>query len=92
MALCEAFFLFSSSCWNGPFKLVIESESTNAIKWVMSLGKAPWRFRSIIQQIKFLKTQVSCWYISHTCKEENSYTNRLAKDGVFRKDSLIQVF
>ncbi|XVF65299.1 hypothetical protein PTKIN_Ptkin09bG0237200 [Pterospermum kingtungense] len=74
----------AASQWASSHNLIIESDSTNAVKWVLNPGTVPWQVRCIILQIEFFKTKVQNWSIVHTHREANDVADNLAKDGVFR--------
>ncbi|XVF77486.1 hypothetical protein PTKIN_Ptkin14bG0048100 [Pterospermum kingtungense] len=45
MAIKEAFELFIGSRWANDFRLAIESDSANVVKWINNPHAIPWRFR-----------------------------------------------
>ncbi|EOY23054.1 Uncharacterized protein TCM_015057 [Theobroma cacao] len=71
MAIKEAFLIFSVSRWKNNHKLLIESDSSNAVKWIKHPDGAPWRMRKLILQTKKLKREVEGWEIQHVRREAN---------------------
>ncbi|OMP02587.1 hypothetical protein CCACVL1_02751 [Corchorus capsularis] len=55
LAVREAFLIFSASSWANLNPVVIESDSSNTVKWVQNPSFAPWRFRQIMMKIETLK-------------------------------------
>ncbi|XVE82185.1 hypothetical protein DITRI_Ditri15bG0127000 [Diplodiscus trichospermus] len=45
IAIREAFIIFASSRWVQNHALIIESDSLNAVKWVLNPNSTPWRLR-----------------------------------------------
>ncbi|XVE58756.1 hypothetical protein DITRI_Ditri04bG0194700 [Diplodiscus trichospermus] len=52
IAIREAMAIFIVSCWAKTSSLIIESDSRNAINWVLNPKSAPWKWRSIISDIE----------------------------------------
>ncbi|EOY03770.1 Uncharacterized protein TCM_018948 [Theobroma cacao] len=48
MVVKEAFLIFFVSRWNKNHKLLIGSDSSNAVKWTKHPNSAPWRMRQLI--------------------------------------------
>lgn len=77
--------LFIQSKWADKYRLVIESDSTNGVKWVKEPNSVPWRFKKWMLQIEAFKRKVSGWQIKHVLREGNKDTDTLAKEGVNRE-------
>ncbi|XVF83577.1 hypothetical protein PTKIN_Ptkin16aG0500400 [Pterospermum kingtungense] len=65
LAIREAFILFLSSPWLNRCTLIVESDSRNAVNWVLKPESAPWRWRNIINHVESLKAQVKDWRVVH---------------------------
>ncbi|XVF82519.1 hypothetical protein PTKIN_Ptkin16aG0055800 [Pterospermum kingtungense] len=92
LAAREAFIIYSDSQWAQSYKLLIESDSLNVVKWIKDPSSSPWRFRTIISFIENLKLKICDWSIDHVLREANSLADGLAKNGVYRGDELIAHF
>ncbi|XVF82522.1 hypothetical protein PTKIN_Ptkin16aG0056100 [Pterospermum kingtungense] len=79
LSVREGFLLFISSQWVVSHKLIIESDSINALKWVLNPTPVPWRIKHMISHIENLKLFVVMWSICHTLREANSVADNLAK-------------
>ncbi|XVF49796.1 hypothetical protein PTKIN_Ptkin04bG0044400 [Pterospermum kingtungense] len=89
LAIREVFVLFMESPRVSNSSLVIESDSRNAIKWVINPESVPWKARQISNHIENLKQKGLVWRIVYMYRESNSVADRLAKDGVNRSSDLI---
>ncbi|XVE65734.1 hypothetical protein DITRI_Ditri08aG0023100 [Diplodiscus trichospermus] len=63
MAIREAFILFATSRWVQSCSLIIESDSTNAVNWILKPKEAPWRLRKFINYIENLKALIRDWSV-----------------------------
>ncbi|XVF57150.1 hypothetical protein PTKIN_Ptkin06aG0180900 [Pterospermum kingtungense] len=88
----EAFNVFAASQWVSSHELIIESESSNAVKWALNPGIAPWQVRHVILHIEVLKSKVPNWSIVQVLREGNAGTDKLAKDGVYRNEPFIKIY
>ena len=52
LAVREALRIFAASKWVSSHKLIIESDSSNAIKWVRHPQDAPWAMKNYISHIE----------------------------------------
>ncbi|XVF41915.1 hypothetical protein PTKIN_Ptkin01aG0319200 [Pterospermum kingtungense] len=87
----EAFVLFLASPWASNCALVIESDSTNAVKWVNHPQTAPWRLRKWVVHIENLKLQPIEWKVVHILRERNGIADGLAKAGVSRASDFVEI-
>ncbi|XVF57447.1 hypothetical protein PTKIN_Ptkin06aG0206200 [Pterospermum kingtungense] len=92
LAIREAFMLFDANHWTSSFNLIIESDSSNAVGWVLNPSSGPWNVRSIIFQTEFFKTKIPNWAIIHTRREGNEEADKLAKEGAFSLTSGLHWF
>ncbi|XVF83529.1 hypothetical protein PTKIN_Ptkin16aG0496200 [Pterospermum kingtungense] len=90
LVIREAYILFTASQWSHSHKLVIESDSSNVVKWVSYPSIAPWAMRRFFNQIEALKSGVQNWRVIHVNRERNFMANTLAKEAVLREDELIE--
>lgn len=65
MAVREAFTIFSASRWKDNYKLLMESNSGNTVKWTTHPDTAPWRMRKVVLQLESLKEGLEGWEIQH---------------------------
>ncbi|XVE77075.1 hypothetical protein DITRI_Ditri13aG0032800 [Diplodiscus trichospermus] len=89
MAIKEALSIYFSFQWVNSHRLIIESDSSNEVKWVTNPTSVPWRLRWIVVQIENLKLQFSNWTIKHVLREANELANSLAKSGVHRLEDMV---
>ncbi|XVE83990.1 hypothetical protein DITRI_Ditri16bG0133100 [Diplodiscus trichospermus] len=92
LAIKEAMMIFSGSGWANTHELIIESDSTNAIKWVLHPQNSPWKWRKFIAQIELLKNGKYKCQFSHVLRENNEVADGLAKAGVSRTVDYIAVY
>ncbi|EOY13586.1 Uncharacterized protein TCM_032186 [Theobroma cacao] len=92
MAVREALLTYSVSRWKENHKLLIESDSSNAVKWTNHPDTAPWRMRKLILQMGRLKREVEGWEIRHVRREANQRTDTLAKEGVQLQSAILRTF
>lgn len=62
-------------------KLVIESDSTNSIKWAGGLKRPPWRLPALVRKIKELISGLEVSFV-HVRRTTNGLTDFFAKNGV----------
>ncbi|XVE77290.1 hypothetical protein DITRI_Ditri13aG0050500 [Diplodiscus trichospermus] len=91
MAIREASILFISSPWSLTHKLIIESDSANAVKWVLNSKDVPWRVRKWATHIENRKAKVKDWSIVHVLREGNCTTDALAKEEVSKATDFVEV-
>ncbi|WRX25035.1 Ribonuclease H domain - like 10 [Theobroma cacao] len=82
LAIKEAFLLFAASPWVNSYVLIIESDSSNAVRWILKPYDSPWKFCNIIRHIENLKSKVGSWKIQHFPRSGNNLVDKLAKDGI----------
>ncbi|KAK6276208.1 hypothetical protein POUND7_005917 [Theobroma cacao] len=76
-AIWKALQMFVASRW-APIKVILESDSTNTIKWVLVLSFA-WNLRFIIIQIEYFKATINSWEIVKIPRSANDVADSLAK-------------
>lgn len=59
-------------------RLVVESDFLNAISWVSSSSKPPWRFHFYLNESKCLASTFQVEF-KHVCHSENSFASCLVK-------------
>ena len=89
LAIREALRIFAASKWVSSHRIIIESDSSNAVKWVLHPQGAPWTMKNQISHIETLKGLVIGWDIVHTPRECNEIADALAKSGVTRTSDLL---
>ena len=89
LAVREAMRLFISSCWATSHKLIIESDSSNVVKWIRNPQSVPWSMKRIISHIVVLKVQIKECDVMHILRECNDMADGLAKAGVSRSNNLM---
>ncbi|XVF62977.1 hypothetical protein PTKIN_Ptkin09bG0051900 [Pterospermum kingtungense] len=65
LVIKEAFVLFAESQWARSHKLIVESDSSNAVSWSNHSTNAPWAMRQYINQIECLKGNIRGWEVAH---------------------------
>ncbi|XVF70381.1 hypothetical protein PTKIN_Ptkin11bG0157200 [Pterospermum kingtungense] len=73
------------------YKLLVESDSTNVVKWISKPNSVPWRLKWIINKIENLKPGIPNWSVKHTLCKANDIADSLVKAGVNRGDDYILV-
>lgn len=68
--------------------IIIESDSSTAVSWVLSRDKRPWRLINELNLIDFLMKEVNCVEIRHIYRESNSFADLLANEGCERQEPL----
>ncbi|EOY32630.1 Uncharacterized protein TCM_040642 [Theobroma cacao] len=76
------FFFFVACSWAGTHELIVESDSSNVVKWINNPPFAQWRTRSVSCLINNLKCKFLKWKVVHTPRSMNQLVDCLAKDGV----------
>ncbi|XVF45785.1 hypothetical protein PTKIN_Ptkin02bG0234500 [Pterospermum kingtungense] len=89
LAIREAFLVFIASPLVVDKKLIIESDSQNAVSWVNVPSSAPWRVFNFINHIEALKMQVIDWKVNHVFREMNEVADNLAKEAIYRLSDMI---
>ncbi|XP_021296093.1 uncharacterized protein LOC110425486 [Herrania umbratica] len=92
LAVREALVVFLASRWKDHYKLIIESDSSNAVKWVQHPETAPWRLQKWLLQIERLREKHNDWKIQQDKREANQRADALAKEGVDRQSDSLRVF
>lgn len=85
VAILETRRLFASSFQS---KLVVESDSLNAISWVTSSALTPWRFTFYLEGIKMLSSLMEVVF-RHVGWLANGFANSLVKQGMERSSPLL---
>ncbi|EOY14430.1 Uncharacterized protein TCM_033819 [Theobroma cacao] len=91
-AIKEAFIIFTSSRWRNDQKLVIECDSSNAVKWINQSHTAPWRMQKWLIQIERMKEKLVGWDVKHVRREANQRADSLANEGVQLQDDILRVY
>lgn len=68
--------------------IVIESDSTLALGWVLSQERRPFTLLNDLNHIDYLARQVNCLGFHHVFREANDEADKLAKEGCNRDDFL----
>ena len=89
LAVREAMHIFLSSSWMNSHKLIIESDSSNVVKWIHDPQSVPGKMKKYISHIEALKTQLKEWGLVHISRENNEMADFLAKAAVFRDNDLL---
>lgn len=79
LAILEALQMFVSASFQERF--IAESNSLNAISWVSSRAKTPWRFHLYFNNIKYLSSLIRV-SLQHVGRMGNRFADSLAKQGV----------
>lgn len=65
----------------GGDKLIIESDSSNAIKWPRRVKRPPWRLIKLVREIRDLAAGLEASFV-HISKSVNGVADFFAKNGV----------
>ena len=79
VAFLEAIRIFTST--SSRSRLVVESDSLNAISWVSSSAMFSWKFQFYLNKIRALSSSIQVSFI-HVERAANGFANSLAKQGV----------
>lgn len=63
MALWEGFQIIVASDWARSHNIIFESNSHNAIIWVLNPHQVSWRMRSTIMKTEGLKLKIVSWSV-----------------------------
>ncbi|XVE65736.1 hypothetical protein DITRI_Ditri08aG0023300 [Diplodiscus trichospermus] len=85
LAIREALILYASSIWAQNAALIIESDSKNAVNWVLN-AKEP---ENLLTILKMLKLMIKEWKVVHISRECNRIADGLTKEGVNRFSNLL---
>ena len=66
----------------------MESDSSNAIRWVSKVERGPSRFLYYLNEIKALSSSIIVSF-SHIYRSANGITDSLAKQGIHRVVQLV---
>ena len=92
MAVRKALKVFASTRWASSHRLVIESDSSNVVKWMHNPNDAPWSMKRHMTHIEIYKNQLlSCDYV-FIPREGNDMADVLAKSGVSRLHDLVVIY
>ena len=80
LAILEALPIFLSS-FHGP--LLAESDSTNAVGWLLKPNSRPWKFQFHFNEMKKISSSLVVSF-GHVMRHANSMADTLAKQGVDR--------
>ncbi|XVE89676.1 hypothetical protein DITRI_Ditri20bG0015100 [Diplodiscus trichospermus] len=83
LAIREALILYASSVWAQNTALIMESDSKNAVTWVLNPKSAPWRVQKFINHIENVKSRIKEWKLQHIPREYNQIANSLEKGILF---------
>lgn len=64
----------------GEVKLVVESDSSNAIKWARGVKRPPWRLITLLREIKELVSGQETSFV-HIKRTTNGVADFFAKNG-----------
>ncbi|XP_057452115.1 uncharacterized protein LOC130743918 [Lotus japonicus] len=79
-------------CKNYGLKnVMVESDSTLAVGWVITKSNRPWKLLNDINQIDHLISEVNCTRAFHIFREANTIADSLAKEGCNRVAPLVEV-
>ncbi|XP_017974508.1 PREDICTED: uncharacterized protein LOC108661583 [Theobroma cacao] len=92
LGIMEAIIIFMSSRWRNNQKLVIEYDSSNAVKWINQPHTAPWRMQKWLIQIERMKEKLVGWDVKHVKREANQRADSLANEGVQLQDDILRVY
>lgn len=79
-AVKEALTIFLASRWKDEFCLIIESDSLNAVKWIVQPDTALWKMRQWLIQFEHIKENLIGWEIRHVLRKANQRADTLAKE------------
>ena len=58
LAVREAMCIFVSSKWINSHRLIIESDSSNVVRWILNPNSIPWKLKIFNSHIEALKLQL----------------------------------
>ncbi|KAL4385916.1 hypothetical protein GQ457_09G028800 [Hibiscus cannabinus] len=88
LAIKEACLLFRNSTWARKFKLIIETDSTLATRWMTLPSSCAGIFKPLIDSYLKLCEGLD-WSISHIPRARNSLADNLAKKGIARTNDIV---
>ncbi|OMO62830.1 reverse transcriptase [Corchorus capsularis] len=91
-AIREGLLVFCASRWVESHGLIVESDSSIAVKWVENPDESPWRLRKWINHICLLKRNFSSFKVCHIFREANHDADVLAKEGIDREAPYVRLF
>ena len=92
LAVCKALKVFAATRWASSFSLIIESDSSNVVNWMLNLSGTPWAMKRYMGQMEYFKQQLlSCIFV-FIPREGNDMADALAKSGVSRQQDLLVLY
>ena len=89
LAVHEALKVFAASRWSSSNRLIIESDSSNVVSWLLNPSRSPWRMKRILAQMEYFKQQLLGCDFVFSSREGNTTADALAKSGVSRQNDLL---
>lgn len=69
--------------------VIVESDSTLAVGWVMNRSNRSWKLFNDLNQIDMLMEEVGCFGVVHIYREANTVVDHLTKNGCDRSEALV---
>ena len=88
-AIHRALKISSSMDWSRQSRIILESDSVNAVKWCRGESDGPWNLAFTINFIKNAIASSGNIEIVHKGRESNLVADSLAKQGLSRSDDFI---
>ena len=89
LAVRKAMCIFVSSNWIHSHRLIIESNSSHVVRWILNPNSIPWKLKKFMSHIEAFKLQLKSCQIVQIPRQCNTVADALAKSGVFRRNVLM---
>lgn len=80
--------------WNAitlMYKLLLECDNSNVVKWVTTPSSVLLRFSTMITQVHNTLARINSWHINHIPRSANGEADSLVKDGVLRPSAFLWI-
>lgn len=91
LAMREGLICFPAFSWVHTHKLILESDSANAIGWASDPNSVPWKMAVCRNHIVNFSKRISGVQFCHILREANNLDDKLAKEGVNRTEALLEL-
>ncbi|KAK9020092.1 hypothetical protein V6N11_054586 [Hibiscus sabdariffa] len=91
LAIREALSIFANSKWSKEYHLIMESDVNNVVYWIRRPHCSPVPFKVLVQCCFDEGKEIS-WEINLIDRDQNVAANKLAKSGINRRATLLNVW
>ncbi|GMJ13841.1 hypothetical protein like AT4G29090 [Hibiscus trionum] len=86
LGIVEACEIYERSSWGAAHPVLIESDSSLAVKWINNNDDAPIGFKDVASTIS-IKCRSNGWKVGFAYRESNDLAHAMARDGLLRRET-----